>query len=82
MVGISIKSMALLYVKGHKPSTTMPIIHPSGISVLLGRQLLLHSKLGSQVKAGVYLAGQKTWPDWGPCRTELMTIALSDNTAD
>lgn len=27
MVGISVKSMALVYVRGHEPSTTRPIIH-------------------------------------------------------
>lgn len=66
MVGISTKSMVLVYVKGHKPSTTRPIIH---LGFLPGRQLLLHRKLGSQVKAGVYLVRQKTRPDCGPCST-------------
>ena len=59
MVGISIQSMALVYVRGCKPSPTRPIIQPGFLSY---RQLLLRRKQRSQVNAILNLVGQ-TQPD-------------------
>lgn len=79
MVGISIKLMPLVYVKGLKPRTTRPIIQ-QGFCPTRQTNYCLNRKLVSQVKAGVYLVGQKI--NCRPCMTGLMTTGWSDDKPD
>lgn len=51
---------------------------PARFPVPPGRQLLSQRKLGSRMKAGVCLVGQKTQLDYGPGKTGWMTPDLKD----
>lgn len=68
MVGISVKSF--VYVRGHQPSHTRPVIQPGFLSY--PENCLYIEK----VKAGVHLVGQKTRPDSEPCRTGWLTTGF------
>lgn len=56
--------------RGHRLSPTRPAISPAFLCYPV---VLI--KLGSQVKAGVNLVGQKTLLNCGLCRTGLKTTA-------